>query len=330
MSPLTSPKLALRCLLGGVLMGLANLVPGISGGTMLLATGVYRRFINAVGAITTFRWTVPAVATLALIVLGAGAAIALGAGFVADLVVTNRWGTFSVFLGLTMGGIPLVWSLVRPWRSASVIAAIVALVAMIALTLVPMPGSEAGGSNWGLLFAAGLLGGAAMVLPGLSGAYLLLILGQYVVILTAVKAVISGEDLAFSGALEVLIPVALGAAVGIVGISNLMKWLLRCYPNGTHGFLLGLLAGAVFGLWPFATYTMPKVGEVIRGTTITQTWIDDEKNRKYWPQMYFQPSAGQIAGSAALILIGFAASMSISRLGSRDETESRTTSKTTS
>ena len=319
----------MRCLLGGILMGLANLVPGISGGTMLLATGVYHRFVNAMGAITTFRWTVPAVATLAIIAVGAGAAIALGAGVIADLVVNNRWGTFSVFLGLTIGGIPLVWSLVRPWRRTSVIAAIVALVAMIALVLVPMPGSEAGGSNWGLLFAAGLLGGAAMVLPGLSGAYLLLILGQYVVILTAVKAATSGDGLAaLVEALEVLIPVAIGAALGIIGISNLMKWLLRRYPNGTHGFLLGLLAGAVFGLWPFATYTMPKVGEVIRGTAITQMWIDDEKNRKYWPQTYFQPSAGQIAGSAALILIGFAASMSICRLGRQDETEPQITSKT--
>ena len=328
MSPLTSPKLALRCLLGGILMGLANLVPGISGGTMLLASGVYRRFVDAVGAITTFRWTLKAWTTLAIIAVSAGAALSLGAGVVTDLVVNYRWGTFSVFLGLTIGGIPLVWSLVRPWRTASIIAALVAVLAMLALAMTPMPGSEAGASNMGMLALAGLLGGAAMVLPGLSGAYLLLILGQYVVILAAVKTAAAGDG--FAEALQTLMPVAIGAAVGIIGISNLMKWLLRRYPNGTHGFLLGLLAGAVFGLWPFQHYHAPEVGDVIRGVPVTQTWIDDDKNRKYWPLEHFQPGGGQIAGSMALILIGFAASMSICSLGGRDEIEPETTSKTAS
>jgi putative membrane protein len=317
MAPLPSPKLALRCLLGGMLMGLANLVPGISGGTMLLASGVYRRFVQAIGAITTFHWTLNAFVTLAIIALGAGAAIALGAGLVTDLVVHNRWGTFSVFLGLTIGGIPLVWSLVRPWRATSAIAATVALLLMLALALAPGTSTEAAGSNMWLLGLAGLLGGAAMVLPGLSGAYLLLILGQYVVILSAVKAAASGDGV--GEAVSILGPVAIGAAVGIVGVSNLMKWLLQRYPHGTHGFLLGLLAGAVFGLWPFAQYQSPEVGDVIRGTVVTEAWLEEDKNQKYWPLAYFQPSTGQLAGCVTFIFIGFAASMSIGRLGREDD-----------
>ena len=63
-------------------MGLANLVPGISGGTMLLAAGVYRRFVDAVARITTFRWSVESILTLVIIVAGAGGAIVLGAGFI--------------------------------------------------------------------------------------------------------------------------------------------------------------------------------------------------------------------------------------------------------
>ena len=118
MRPLANPLILLRCALGGVLMGLANLVPGISGGTMLLATGVYRRFVDSVARITTFRWTAEAVAVLAVIVSAAGCAIVFGAGLIHDLVHDHRWVMYSLFLGLTLGGVPLLWRLVRPISSA--------------------------------------------------------------------------------------------------------------------------------------------------------------------------------------------------------------------
>ncbi|MDP7573882.1 MAG: DUF368 domain-containing protein, partial [Phycisphaerales bacterium] len=104
---ITNPLLFVRCGLGGVLMGLANLVPGISGGTMLLATGVYRRFVDAVARATTFRWSLDVIVTLLVIVAGAGFAIVLGAGIIRDLVHEHRWVMYSLFLGLTLGGVPL-------------------------------------------------------------------------------------------------------------------------------------------------------------------------------------------------------------------------------
>ncbi|MCH2135967.1 MAG: DUF368 domain-containing protein [Phycisphaerales bacterium] len=316
---------AVRCLIGGVLMGLANLVPGISGGTMLLACGVYRRFVDAVARVTTFRWSMQALAVLAVIATGAGAAILLGAGLVSELVIENRWGTFSVFLGLTLGGIPLVWSLVKPWRTSSIITCLIAVLAMALLAFAPASLGAQAGSNWVLLFIAGLLGGAAMVLPGLSGAYLLLILGQYVVILSSIEMLLEGGSM--GEAMRVLVPVGCGAVVGIVGISNLMKWLLQRFPHGTHGFLLGLLAGAVFGLWPFYEYRTPDVGQVIRGQEVTQDWIDTPKNRKHWPTAVFSPSGGQVAGAFALGLIGFAGSVSIGRLGAREASGEGVTTK---
>ena len=180
------------------------------------------------------------------------------------------------------------------------------------------PMTEAdGASNTLLLALAGLLCGAAMVLPGLSGAYLLLILGQYVLVLTAVESLQSG---AVAEAVPVLIPVSVGAVVGIVGVSNAMRWLLRSHPHPSHGFLLGLLAGAVFGLWPFAAPRAPQVGEIIRGQAVTQAQVDATSiETSHWPLEHVAPSGRQLLAAFGLILAGFAASASIGRLGSTDE-----------
>ena len=114
-------RLSLRGIIGGVLMGLANLVPGISGGTMLLASGIYPRFINAVAEVTTFKFKFRSLLVLALVSGSALLAILLLAGVVKDLVVGYRWAMYSLFIGLTLGGLPIVWKMVRPatastWR----------------------------------------------------------------------------------------------------------------------------------------------------------------------------------------------------------------------
>ena len=106
--------LLIRSAIGGTLMGLANLVPGISGGTMLLAAGVYPGFISAIAEITTLRFRPRSIATLGAVVASAALAILLLAGTVKALVEDHRWVMYSLFIGLTLGGLPLVWRLARP------------------------------------------------------------------------------------------------------------------------------------------------------------------------------------------------------------------------
>ena len=103
-----------RSALGGVLMGLANLVPGISGGTMLLAVGVYPRFIESVARLSRLRPDRVAVATVSVVVAAAMLAVVALAGPVKDLVVERRWVMYSLFIGLTLGGLPVVWRMARP------------------------------------------------------------------------------------------------------------------------------------------------------------------------------------------------------------------------
>ncbi len=107
------PKLAVRGATGGVLMGLANLVPGISGGTMLLAAGVYPQFIQAIADVTRLRFERRSLVVLASVILSAGLAIVALAGPVKDFVVEHRWMAYSIFIGLTLGGVPVIWRLLR-------------------------------------------------------------------------------------------------------------------------------------------------------------------------------------------------------------------------
>ena len=116
-----------RGLLGGTLMGLANLVPGISGGTMLLAVGVYPSFINAIADLTVLRFRPRPLIVLATI--GSAAILAIGflAGPTRALVIEERPLMYSFFIGLTLGGLPLVWRLAQPVTRSVWIGAVVAL-----------------------------------------------------------------------------------------------------------------------------------------------------------------------------------------------------------
>jgi len=311
--------------LGGILMGLANLVPGISGGTMLLAVGVYPAFIRAVAEVSTFTFRPRSLILLAIVIAGAGLSIVGLAGQVKDLVVEHRWIMYSLFIGLTLGGVPIIWKLIRPMTMSAWLAAACGVAGMIAIALLEMLGAESSAEDasrsYLVLFLAGLAGGSAMILPGVSGGYLLLVLGQYVAILAAISAAKDGalarDWAAIGDALHIIIPVGLGVVAGIVGVSNIIKILLDRFPKATLGFLLGLLIGAVFGLWPFRG--LPEeaslVGEVIKGVRIESVEQVQSIPKEDWPVAAFTPGVVHIAGALTLIAAGFVASYGVSRLG---------------
>ena len=122
---------AIRAAVGGVLMGLANLVPGISGGTMLLAAGIYTDFIEAIADITVFKFRRSAIVLLATVVGSAAVAILLLAGAVQALVINHRWIMYSLFIGLTLGGAPLVWRLAEPVTAPVYVGAAAGFVVML-------------------------------------------------------------------------------------------------------------------------------------------------------------------------------------------------------
>jgi putative membrane protein len=318
----TLGSLAGRSVVGGILMGLANLVPGISGGTMLLAAGIYTDFIDAVAEVTTFRFRKRSVVVLLTVAAAAAGAIILLAGVVKNLVIDHRWLMYSVFIGLTLGGIPVIWKLIRrPTRAVWVGAAVgFALMAALAIVQQRQLGADTDGvSGTFMLGVAGVAGASAMILPGVSGGYLLLVLGQYIPILTAIDTLKEGlrsgdPHTVIAVVVAVVLPVGIGVLVGIVAVSNLLRLLLHKYEKVTLGILLGLLLGAVVGLWPFQQGVAPDVGDTFKGRTLTAELLA-ELDPEDWPTEYFRPRASQILGAIGMIAAGVGVTLGVSRLG---------------
>ncbi len=272
----SEPLPVVRSLVGGALMGMANLVPGVSGGTMIVITRLYDEFIESLADVTRLRFSRRNVAFLALVGFTAAIAIASLAGTLSRAVTLQRSAMFSLFIGMTLGGVPMLVRMIPRFNKRAVggLLAGLAVMVLIAATSHEPPDKvaikEAVAAGTFMVEpayardgVAGVLGMSAMVLPGISGAYMLLVLGRYETILAAIKL---AKDFALSGAqegdpavfLRVLIPTAIGALISLIFLSNALKWLLHHQRSLTIGALLGILLGSVVGIWPFdaATTTM--------------------------------------------------------------------------
>ncbi len=274
----TKPIPIVRSALGGLLMGLANLVPGVSGGTMIVVMGLYDDFINSIADVTRLRLTRKNILFLGIVSLAAGIAIASFSGTMSSLVILHRSAMFSLFIGMTLGGVlPLVHMLQR-FSGLTVMGLVVGLGVMVAIAMTNDTSAnreamrerlESGATielsaNYTRDVVAGVLGMSAMVLPGISGAYMLLILGRYEIITGAVhvaKNLVIHQEGDLVGCLKILIPTAIGALASLVLVSNILKWLLCAHRELMLGLLIGVLLGSVVGIWPFtALSTTPDIG----------------------------------------------------------------------
>jgi len=330
--------LALRSTVGGVLMGLANLVPGISGGTMLLAAGIYPRFISAIGQVTTLRFTRQASVVLVCITAAAAVVVVTLAGPIKDLIIHHRWIMYSLFIGLTLGGVPVIWRLIDHRTTGVWIGTLAGFVGMGLLSFMQSGGGGSeDNSGFGFMLLAGAAGASAMILPGISGGYLLLAIGVYVPILTGIdslkEAIKSGNtDLLISILVSLILPVGLGVILGVFLVSNLLKWLLEHQSRITLGVLLGLLLGAVIGLYPFVAGVRPQVNDTLKGQKIVLPQTNGKQQLIYqgtgdpvepgdYPVAAFAPRKLQVSGALALILAGFAVTMAIDLIGRHKPTD---------
>lgn len=321
-----------RCALGGALMGLANLVPGISGGTMLVACGIYTRFIDAVSDVTRLRLTRATVLTLASVLAGAVVGVVALTGIIHWALVNHRWAMFSLFIGLTLGGVPILFKMARPIKGPGIVGIALGVLAMGGLVYLQESGAAGGGSSgFVMLMIGGAAAASAMILPGVSGAFLLLLLGLYATVIGAIKDTLSGVKDADVGAvmdqMGVIVPIGLGVVLGVALVSNALRWVLHRYEKATLGFLLGLIVAAPLGLYPFREGVPPEIGDEVKGELVTAANLDEMRapdNAKDWEQRVFAPSIVQIAGSLGLIGLGIVATLGIARLGSEKPGENET------
>lgn len=235
----------------GALMGAADVVPGVSGGTMALVLGIYTRLLTALAALTrppvrhalrARRWRLAWRAVDGTFLLGLVAGIAFSvialAGVVEAALAAFRPQVYALFLGLIAASIVVVAGQVGRWRAtevAALLAAAVVATVLVSLAPISTPASVP------FLVLTGAIGICALVLPGVSGAFLLVLLGQYETVLGA----IARRDL------MVLAPFALGAGVGLLAFARLLGGWLRRFPDPTHAALAGFLLGSLRRVWPW-------------------------------------------------------------------------------
>ena len=233
----------------GLTMGAADVVPGVSGGTMAFIMGIYEELVDALKSFNwrllvlllrlRFRDAVAAIPWRFLVVLGAGiaAAVLALAGPIGWLLDHQPVPLFAFFLGLVLGSIVTVAAGLR-WSVTlvlSVLSGAGAAYWLVGLVPMAMPHDAL------TLFLSGAVAITAMILPGISGSFILLILGQYEV---AIDAVRDRDFLA-------LLPLASGAVCGILAFVRVLSWLLRRHHQITIALLIGFMAGSLRKIWPF-------------------------------------------------------------------------------
>lgn len=240
--------------LKGICMGAADTVPGVSGGTIALITGIYEDLLSAiksfdakvVGRVLKLDFK-GALAELHIrfilsLFLGIGISILSLAQLMSYLLHHHPVATWSLFFGLIAASIWVVGKQVEKWTPDTGISFLVGTgAAFIIVNLMPAATPE---DLW-FIFLSGMLAICAMILPGLSGAFILLILGKYEFIIATLKNPFAAEHI---GIIAVF---CTGCAVGLAGFSRVLKFLLASYHNLTLAFLTGLMCGSMRKVWPW-------------------------------------------------------------------------------
>lgn len=226
-------------LIKGALIGGANVIPGVSGGTMAVLMGIYDKLIYSVtGLFSDFKNNFKF-----LLQLGIGAILGIGAFIfiIPFLMEKAPLPTNFFFMGLVLGAGPMLYRKAKETKInlINVVWFVVALIIVVAMGILREPSST--GSNPGMFmyFISGFIAAATMILPGVSGSFMLLLLGMYKPILDGVKAF----DMA------IIIPVAIGVLAGFVIMTKAIETMFKKFPQTAYLIILGLVLGSIVGIY---------------------------------------------------------------------------------
>lgn len=240
-----------KLVVDGFLIGSSNVVPGVSGGTMAFILGIFEELIESLrmaGQPEFFRallglrikeaWRIINGSFLAAIGLGVVVAVLTLAPGIEWMLVNQPVIIWSFFFGLVLGSVVLILVAIHKWTAGIILALLVgALGAYWLVGLVPVQTPE----TWWFLMFSGAAAICAMILPGISGSFLLVMLGKYEFFVRAVN----NRD---------IIPIiwaGIGAAVGLVSFAQLLSWLFKRYHNATMAVLTGFMLGSLRKVWPW-------------------------------------------------------------------------------
>lgn len=250
----------IHILYGGII-GVANIIPGVSGGTMAVILNVYDQIIEAVSGLVTKKIK-DSIIFLLPIGIGGGIGIILFSKIIEFCLESIPNITNLAFVGLIVGSIPMIAKKIenKRFKFSTVFSFIVMFGIMIAMLI--LQSGEGNGTliteltlgSFVMLFVCSAIAAATMIIPGISGSFVMLLLGVYTSVLTAIS----------SFNIPVLIPVGLGCIAGVVGCAKLIEKLFEKFPEQTYAGILGLMVGSVLIICPaFALDLTTAIGVVV-------------------------------------------------------------------
>ncbi len=231
-------------------MGSADVVPGVSGGTIAFIAGIYEELIESINNINLKAIGILRKEGLAAfwkhvngwffvaLLSGIAAAIISLAKIITHLLETQPVLIWSFFFGLVFMSIFFVGRRVKSWGASRIVGFIIG--AVIAYFITTLPAQQESGALW-YIFISGMIAICAMILPGISGSFILLLLGSYAVVLNAIH----------QRELTIIAVFGVGAVIGLLSFSRVLKWMFAHYHDITVALLSGFLLGSLNKIWPW-------------------------------------------------------------------------------
>jgi putative membrane protein len=262
--PTIQKKSVFGIFIRGMAMGGADVVPGVSGGTVAFITGIYQELIqniNQIGPQTLHvlkkqgiksAWEYVNGRFLASLLLGIAVSIISLAKIITTLLHTYPVLVWSFFFGLIAASMWFVGRQITTWHIKTISALIFGTLLAYMITIIsPSQGPD----TWWYLFLSGAIAIVAMILPGISGAFILLLMGSYERVMTLItqlkEGILEGKTEILAHTLGQISIFAVGALVGLKSFAKLLQWLFQKHPNLTLAFLTGCMLGSLNKVWPW-------------------------------------------------------------------------------
>lgn len=269
----------IKSFLKGVVIGIANIIPGVSGGTMMVSMGIYDKLIHCITHLfSEFKQSV-----LFLLPIGVGMLVAIAASsFGLTWLFENLpIQTNLLFVGLILGGLPAIWKNVKGCKAKGskihaghILAGIIFFALVVGMAAMGEGEGSAADLSFGLinvlkLLGVGVIASATMVIPGVSGSMVLMLIGFYQPVLDAIKNFVTAlTAFDINGILTgcgILIPFGVGVVIGIFAIAKLVELIFEKFPLYAYWAIIGLIVASPFAIYLMGSFPALTVVSAITG-----------------------------------------------------------------
>ena len=263
----------IKNVLKGIVIGLANVIPGVSGGTMMVSMGIYDKLIHCITHL--FSELKKSIQFLLPIFIGIGIAVVVVPFGIEFLSAQYPFQTNLLFIGLIIGGLPAVWKRVKgnSVKVGHILSCLVFFALVAGLALVGETEGNAADLSFSLgsvikLFGIGVIASATMVIPGVSGSMVLLLLGYYHPVLETItnfiKAVLAFDMNGILAGIGVLLPFGIGVVAGIFVIAKIIEVIFEKFPLYAYWAIIGLIVSS-----PVAILLVSGIGTITIVSVLT-------------------------------------------------------------